>query len=59
MILEWFDNEIWLDFWYPIYSTLMLWSNNIQDIAGYDPQTGVDTSKWPWFKSEDNPENKE
>ena len=60
MILELFDNDMWCSFWYPIYNKLMIWSGDIQDAAGYDPRTGADTSKWPWFKAEeDNEENKE
>jgi hypothetical protein len=54
MLLD--DYEMWCGFWYPIYNRLMCWSGEIQDAAGYDPQTGADTSKWPWFKAEDNTE---
>lgn len=59
-ILVLFDNsEMWCEFWYPIYNKLMLWSGEIQDAAGYDPQTGADTTNWPWFKGEGEGEGEE
>lgn len=58
-ILELFDDsELWVNLWFPIYSKLMCWSSTIQDTSGFDPQTGIDTSEWPWYKADDE-ENKE
>ena len=60
-VLSWNDSERWCAFWYPIYNKLMCWSSDIQDMAGHDPSTGADTTKWVWYKPdpEDDLENKE
>jgi hypothetical protein len=56
-ILELNDNsELWVGFWYPVYNTLMGWSGDLQDTAGFDPMVVTDTTGWPWYKSNEREE---
>jgi hypothetical protein len=48
-ILDLFDNEMWVNIWFPFYSNLLIWSHNIQNYAGFDPVKVQNTDGWPWY----------
>lgn len=48
------NSAIWCNIWYPIYNTLMMWSTEMQNYAGYDPHKNLNTKGWPWHKCEEN-----
>ncbi len=59
-ILDLFGNSnAWACFWYPIYNKFMLWSNRLQDAAGYNPDNVNDVSNWPWSSCTEDKEEKE
>lgn len=52
------NTEWWSSVWYPIYNTFMIWSGDLQDKGGFDPQKVEDTTGWPWRKPTKEDEEK-